>query len=444
MKILLLSPVQNSEARTPRAIRIPEISLNLIKALTPDKDEVRIVQEETEDIDLEADCDLVGISCMTSNAPRAYELAGEFRRRGRKVVLGGIHPSVLPDEACRHADAVVVGEAENVWATVLDDAGRGALKKKYWGPPSDLARFPVIRLAESQQNDFMNIAPVMTTKGCPYSCEFCCVSAVYGRTLRHIPIPVVIDYIRSSGRKIFLFLDDNLIGHKAYAKELFRRLIPLNIRWVGQSSISFADDTELMQLAARSGCYALFVGLESVVPETLSTMIKTRPPKASSEAIARIRDAGIAFHASVVFGFDADGEGVFDSTLEFLLKARVHSVSFNILTPYPGTALYARLEQQGRLLTRDWRQYDHTRVVFKPKKMTAEFLAENYLRVRREFYSVTGILRRLPNNRAHPLVYLGINGGLRSSVRRDVRAFERSVAVRARPGVEALRTAEEP
>lgn len=443
MKILLLSPVQKSEARTPRAIRIPEISLHLIKALTPETDEVQIVQEEMEDINLEADCDLVGISCMTSNAPRAYELAGEFRRRGKKVVLGGIHPSVLPDEAGQYADAVVVGEAESVWATVLDDARRGALKKKYSGPPSDLARFPVIRLAESEKNNFMNIAPVMTTKGCPYTCEFCCVSAVYGRTLRHIPIPAVINYIRSSGRKIFLFLDDNLIGHQAYAKELFRRLIPLNIRWVGQSSISFADDPELMQLAAQSGCYALFIGLESVVPDTLSTMIKTRSPKASFEAIGRIRDAGIAFHASVVFGFDTDGEGSFDSTLEFLLKAKVHSVSFNILTPYPGTALYARLEQEGRLLTRNWRQYDHTTVVFRPKKMTADYLAEHYLRVRREFYSVTGILRRLPNNWAHPLVYLGINGGLRSSMRKDVRAFEQSMAVRRRPGVEALRPAEE-
>ena len=423
MKILLLSPLADPRARTHTAIRIPEISLALIKALTPEGDEVRVIEEETEDIDLGQECDLVGISSMTANAFRAYELADEFRRRRKKVVIGGVHPSVLPEEAGLHADAVVTGEAESIWATVVEDARRGALKCRYHGPPSDLAGFPVIRLGQSHSRNFVDIAPVLTTKGCPYSCDFCCVSALYGTRMRHVPIATVVESIRSCGRKVFLFLDDNVIGHKSYARELFRGLIPLNIRWVGQASISFADDPELMHLAARSGCYGLFVGLESVVPDTLATMIKTKSPEMSYRAIGAMHDAGIAFHASVVFGFDTDDESVFDNTLEFLLRARVHSVSFNVLTPYPGTKLYARLEQEGRLLTRDWRRYDHKTVVFQPRKMTVEALTDSYLRVRKEFYGLPSILTRLPHNLAHPLVYLGINAGLRSTMRKDARAL---------------------
>ena len=444
MKILLLSPVQDPDARIPKAVRIPQVSLDLLRALTPAEHEVRIVEEETEPINLDEDCDLVGISCMTASAPRAYEMAGEFRRRGKKVVIGGIHPTILPDEASWHADAVVVGEAESIWATVLGDAANGTLAKRYDGPAGDLADFPIIDLARDQRKSFVNLTPVMTTKGCPYSCDFCCVNAIYGSRMRHIPIPTVVESIRRSGRKSFLFLDDNIIGRKSYARELFQSLIPLNIRWVGQASISFADDGELMQLAARSGCYGLFVGLESVAPDTLSTMIKTRSPKLSFEAIEKMHDAGIIFHASVVFGFDTDDERVFDNTLEFLLKAKVHSASINILTPYPGTRLHARLEEEGRLLTKDWRKYNHGTVVFRPKQMTAECLEENQLRVRKEFYALSSILRRLPNNMSNPLVYLGMNAALRSTMKTDRRALAKKREIRAEAGFRGAEAGTDP
>jgi radical SAM superfamily enzyme YgiQ (UPF0313 family) len=444
MKILLLSPVQNPDARIPKAVRIPQVSLDLLKALTPAEHDVRIVEEETEAINLDEDCDLVGISCLTASAPRAYEMAAEFRRRGKKVVIGGIHPTILPDEAAWHADSVVVGEAESIWATVLEDAAKGTLAKRYDGLAGDLAGFPVIDLARDQRKSFVNLTPVMTTKGCPYSCDFCCVNAIYGSRMRHIPIPTVVESIRRSGRSTFLFLDDNIIGRKSYARELFQSLIPLNIRWVGQASISFADDAELMQLAARSGCYGLFVGLESVAPDTLSTMIKTRSPEHSFGSIMKMRDAGIIFHASVVFGFDTDDERVFDNTLEFLLKAKVHSASINILTPYPGTRLHARLEEEGRLLTKDWRKYNHGTVVFRPKQMTVESLEENHIRVRKEFYGLSSILRRLPNNMSDPLVYLGMNAALRSTMKADRRALAAKRATRAESGFRGVEADADP
>jgi radical SAM superfamily enzyme YgiQ (UPF0313 family) len=425
VKILLISPLARAGARTPPAIRVPEIALHVIKALTPPEHDVRIVEEESEDIDLDADCDLVGISCMSANAVRAYAIADEFRSRGRKVVLGGIHPTVLPAEAGRHADAVVVGEAEASWKTLLDDASRGNLASVYTGEPTDLRDFPVVTLKhENEQARFAGITPVLTTKGCPYSCEFCCVGAVHGNRVRHIPIPTVIESIRASGQRTFLFLDDNVIADRQYARELFTRLMPLGIRWVGQSSISFASDVDLLRLAARSGCYALFVGLESVVPETLSTMPKSRPPDQSRAAIDAFRAAGIGFHASVVFGFDTDDHTVFERTVEFLRAAKVHSASFNVLTPYPGTKLFARLDAESRLLTKDWQKYDHKTVVYRPRQIAPDALEAGYLMARQSFYSWSSITARLFRNRKHPLVYLGMNAALRSGVRADQKAFD--------------------
>lgn len=424
MRILLISPLQQPGVRTPRAIRIPEIALHLVKALTPRSHAVRIVEEESEDIDLDMPCDLVGISCMTANAPRAYALAEEFRKRGRPVVLGGIHPTILPDEAAAHADAVVVGEAETSWPRVVEDVVRGRLASRYSADASDLTDFPVVAVAQDGNGKRLaGVKPVLTTKGCPYSCDFCCVSAVHGTRVRHVPLTTVIESIQASGGRTFLFLDDNVIADRAYARELFTRLAPLRIRWVGQSSISFAADRALLRSAARSGCYALFVGLESVVPETVSTLAKARSPAQSRAAIEAFRETGIAFHASVVFGFDGDDSSVFERTLEFLCAARVHSVSFNVLTPYPGTRLFSRLEREERLLTRDWAKYDHKTVVYRPRQMAPEVLAEGYVMARKAFYSRASIATRLFSNLAHPLVYLGINAALRSGALADARAY---------------------
>jgi len=420
MKILLISPCQDVARRTPSALQIPEIALQLIAALTDPRHDVRIIMEEFQDIDFSLAPDLVGLSLMTANAPRGYIIADRFRKQGAKVVIGGMHASVLPEEAQQHAHAVVVGEAEPVWSQVLADAEAGKLRPLYQSrEPADLTRVPHPRRDLGAVKRFMNINPVMTTRGCPYDCEFCSVSKVYGRRIRHFPLDWVVEDVKLSGRKYHLILDDNVAGRPDYALELFKALKPLNIRWVGQSSMSFANREDLMRAAYDSGCRGLFFGMETVSEESMKRMKKSfRDRKDVADGIRRVQAAGIRFHASVVFGFDTDGPEIFDDTLDFLMNCRVHSATFNILTPYPGTAVYERLKQEGRLFTQDWQYYDHSTVVFQPVRMTPRELAEGQHRVRRAFYRLGSILKRFPYHAKHPVFFAAMNFAMRFAGRR--------------------------
>jgi radical SAM superfamily enzyme YgiQ (UPF0313 family) len=420
MKILLISPVSNPDIKTPTGLMIPQLSLHIIEGLTPAEHEVRIVEEEIEDINLDENCDLVGISCMTSNAPRAYYIAREFRKRGKKVILGGVHPSILPEEALQYADSVVVGEAEGVWKQVLEDVKKGSLQKQYHFPKPLLDKYIPMKYRESTKKRLFNVIPVMSTRGCPYTCEFCCVSQLFGKEIRHVPINNVVRDIEESKGRIYIFLDDNIIGKPEYAKELFRAIKHLKIKWVGQASISFVNDTELMKLAAESGCAALFFGLESVSETQLKKIRKSiKEIGKVEEAIKKVKDLGIHFHASLVFGFDSDTKAIFPETLEFLHKTKIPTASFNILTPYPGTRVYEQFRNEGRLLTNDWKYYDHSTVVFKPKNMSPYELQSGEIWIKKEFSKISSILKRFPANLSHPLLYLAMNYGMRKNVKID-------------------------
>jgi len=205
MKILLISPCKTTKARRSKFIMIPQLALHLIGALTPPEHEVKVIEEEIEDIPFDDECDLVGISCMTSNAPRGYRIAQEFRARGKKVVMGGVHPTLLPNEALRHADSVVIGEAEGVWRDLIKDAEKGRLQSTYHKPSPSLDEYVPIRTRGSAKKRFLDIMPVMTTRGCPYGCEFCCVHDIFGRKIRHVPVPNVVRDIAESEGKFFLF-----------------------------------------------------------------------------------------------------------------------------------------------------------------------------------------------------------------------------------------------
>lgn len=420
MKILLVSPCQDVTRKTAAALQVPEIALQVIAALTDERHDVRIVMEEFEDLDLSLEPDLVGLSLMTATAPRGYMLADHFRKKGAKVVIGGMHASVLPEEVQQHADAVVVGEGEPVWPEVVADAEAGKLKALYKSEePADLAQIPHPRRDLGAVKRFRNVNPVMTTRGCPYNCEFCSVSRVYGRKIRTFPLDWVVEDVKLSGRKYHLILDDNVVGRPDYALELFKALKPLKIAWVGQSSMSFANRDDLMRAARDSGCRGLFFGMETVSEESMKRMKKSfRDLKDVADAIKRIQAMGILFHASVVFGFDTDGPEIFDETLDFLMKCRVHSTTFNILTPYPGTAVYERLKREGRLFTEDWQHYDHTTVVFQPARMTPRELAEGQRRVRRAFYRRRSILKRFPRHIKSPVFFIAVNLAMRSAARR--------------------------
>lgn len=424
MIILLVSPCINPDYKTPKKAMIPQLSLHILSSLTPSTHRVIIVEEEYEKIPFDAECDLVGISCFTANAPRAYEIAGEFRRRGKAVVLGGIHPTLLPDEALRHADAVIAGEAEGVWEMMLQDFERGEMKKIYRCSDTPLDAYYPPRAAGSRLKRPFRGVPVMTTRGCPHECEFCSVSRIYGKKIRHAPVDHVVRYVRESGGRYFIFHDDNIIGDRKYARELFTALAKLRIRWVGQGSVSLAKYPDLMKLAYDSGCRALLFGVESVAAGGRRYPGKSfRHTDEIGEAIRAIRASGILFHASLVFGFDEDEVSVFPETLAFLIRNCVTTASFNILTPYPGTAIYESMKREGRLVTGDWRHYDTETVVYTPARMSPIELHAGKIWIKRRFFSMQSILRRLPDNMDCPLLYAIVSMGLRESARAEMKRF---------------------
>ena len=341
MHILLVSPSSRPGKKVTNGFKFSQLTLHVLASLTPPDVDVSAVDEDLSEIDLTQFYDIVGITCMTGTARRAYQLGDLFRSRGSTVVLGGIHPTALPQEAIAHADAVVIGEAEGCWATLIEDCRGGRLQKFYKSEHPDLASAPLPRRDLGIDRTLFNTVGLETTRGCPYKCEFCSVTDFYGPHIRHRTVASVVEDVKRSGSKLFLITDDNVTGHPAYSRELFRALAPLGITWVGQSSIKLAQDLELLELARTSGCAALFFGLESVSTSGMQSLRKAyNSIPETEEAIRIIQDHGIAFHPSIVLGLDTDTPAIFDDTLEFLLRNRIPSLTLNIMTPYPGTQIH--------------------------------------------------------------------------------------------------------
>jgi radical SAM superfamily enzyme YgiQ (UPF0313 family) len=413
MKILLVSPIRDPHKFTNKGILIPQLALFILQGLTPKKHEVKLVEEEYMELDMDEDCDVVAISCLTSNAYRGYRIADAFRERGKIVVMGGIHPSLLPDEALEHANAVVIGEAEGVWEKILDDIESGNLQERYHEPKPDLDRYIPKDFSTLSKKRMYNLVPLQTSRGCPYDCDFCCVTDIFGKRIKLIPVEHIVRDIQESGARNFIFLDDNIIGHKKYARELFTALIPLKIRWIGQSSISFANDIEMMKLAKKSGCKGLFIGLESVVESNNHQFTKLKSLEDTEQSIKKILKMGIMIQASVIFGFDDDTHETFGETIKFLRKNRISLASINALTPYPGTRVFEQLKEAGRLLHEKWEYYDHHTVVFQPKNMTPLELQIGKINAKSDFSKIFSIIERILGNLRMPVYFLAANLGYR-------------------------------
>jgi len=402
MKLRLIEPANKDylfyhTKSDVKSLWFSRLSLVAVAALTPPEIEVSLTDENVEDIDFDEDVDAVGLTAMTMQAPRAYAIAEEYRRRGVKVIMGGIHASVLPQEAKQHVDAVVIGEAEEVWSEVMEDLKSGNLKPFYRAQRlASLTGLPHPRRDLFKQEAYGTVNCIQTSRGCPFDCDFCSVTQFFGRTYRLRPLDEVIEELKPYAGGFVIFIDDNLVGNPAYAKELFRRLIPLNIRWGGQSSLTIARDDELLRLARASGCTSFFIGFESLSKENLDSMNKSFNKRQDyEEMIKKIKDQGITIIGSFIFGLDQDDSSVFERTVSFCEKHKIDLPTYHILTPLPGTRLFKRMEAEGRLLHRRWEEYNGSAVVFRPKLMPEETLQRGYFWAYRETYSLNSIRKRL-------------------------------------------------
>ena len=379
----------------------PPMSLLMLAAVTPRDVEVQFVDERFDNVDLDEDVDLVGITVVTRAAPRAYQIADEFRKRDVTVVLGGIHPSVLPQEAILHADAVVIGEGEKVWPQILADFRRGRLREFYeGGHRTSLNSLPWPRREIVPDPErYLSMKVVIATRGCQNSCTFCSAGLALGKKYRTRNVRDVIDEISSVPGRFVFFADDNLGWDIAYAKELLRALTPLKVNWLGAITVSALEDIELVDLMAESGCLALDLGFESISSRVITAIKKhqTNDPDRYPLLIERIHSRGIPIFGNFMVGFDDDDQGVFGELIRFINDTCLEGPSVNVLMPYPGSSIFRQYEKERRLFHKDWTYYDTAGgyVVYQPRQMTPEELVNGYLRVTREIHTPGAFLRRV-------------------------------------------------
>ncbi len=425
MKLLLIVPCKNRGEREffdfrfvaefigmKRGFWGMPLAIPTVAALTPRGVDIRIVDENIEEIPFDCDCDLVGITVMTLQATRAYEIADEFRRRGKKVILGGVHVSMLQDEAAAHADSVFVGEAEGRWNEVIENFKNGSLKPLYLPATQEkpeLSTSPVPR-RDLLKNEFYVANLMQTSRGCPFDCDFCSVQDFLGSRMRYkSPAQVreeIHDIYRSAVHDNYikqLFLtDDNLVGNRARIKEMLTEaLIPMNREydisgWTCQCSVNVGRDLELLQLMKEAGCQHIFIGFESLSPESLKGLSKgINKVEQYGEAINTIRSFGIDVIGSFILGNDADDASSFPRLVEFIHENSLLDNLINILVPFPGTQLFARMKAEGRIIHYDWSKFDLGHVVFRPKRMSIRELEEGYIWVHEQVYKLSNLYPKL-------------------------------------------------
>jgi len=369
------------------------------------------IDEAVEDIDWNIEVDVVGITFHTPSACHAYDIAAHFKLRNVCVVLGGPHVTLLPAEASQHADVIFVGEAEGLWEDFLRSFKAGAYRRVYQQADEvSLENIPMAHKALYHRRDYTS-GVLFATRGCPHRCDFCTIAVMYPHRLRKRPIAEVAAEYASFRGRVIIFWDDNLAGDMGYAKELFRAITPYRKWWSSQAGIQAGRDDEFLALAAQSGCKQLFLGLESISQLSMAEVNKgCNQVEEYSRIIARIHSHGIAVQAGVVFGFDHDGPEIFSDTVDFLEATGIQNATFNILTPFPGTPLFRKLETEGRILTRNWRQYNgRDEVVYQPKRMSVPELLAGFRYANERFYSLSSIAKRLSRSPVQILWTLPLN-----------------------------------
>jgi radical SAM superfamily enzyme YgiQ (UPF0313 family) len=438
MKILLVSPERERKKEEAFLFKLSFLNLPYVAAVTPPGVELKIVDEVFEKINFEEKVDLVGITAQTPVAPRAYQIAEEFKKRGIPVVMGGVHASMLPQEALQHVDAVVVGEAEAVWPDLIEDLRRGQMRRIYVG--SELANpscLPLPRRDLLNEKFYFPLKLLETTRGCPHRCDFCGVSKFFGYRYRNRPIgeierelatlfqkgpamspaPKKILSLFSKDlpyflkRRLLYIIDSNVAGDKRFCLDLLSLLKEFDLLWYGHAPVSIAFDQGLLEAFARSGCIAINLGFESFSTKNLLTMGKRfNRPSRYAEAVEKIHDRGIGIMGTFIVGLDDDDPGVFQSIIDFCVNSRLDWALAFIMAPYPGTDSFLRLEKEGRILSRDWEKYDSLNVVYQPLLMSVEELERGLRTIWKEVFTTSSIYRRIFKRPwIHPLFYLAMN-----------------------------------
>lgn len=421
-KILLITPENReiNEFRRKQFNNFTQITMPYLAGFIDEaKYEITLIDEYNQKIPFDDRFDLVAITVNTPNASHCYNIANQFRNKGSKVVFGGPHSTLLPDESIKFCDYIIIGEAEETWPQFLEDFYEDKARKIYKvEEETSLYDIPIPR-RDLIRGRFLTSGAVFATRGCPYQCRYCNLKQIYFNSFRTRPIEQVIQDIESIDSKYFVFWDDNFLGNKEYAKELIRELSKLNKKWAAQVTLEACEDEELLRLAKKSGCIYLFVGLESFSDTSLSSVNKSinRVDKYKM-IIDLIHNNGISVQAGIIFGFDTDKKDVFEKTLEACNSLGIDGVTASILTPLPKTPIYDQLSLENRLISTDWSYYNgKTRVSYNPKNMTAKELFDGYMWFRKEFYSIKSILKRLKVSKTNITYNLIMNLGYKISIK---------------------------
>lgn len=402
MKLLIIEP--DSRVNLKRFDRLVSTTFPIFPTLyawqmasvTPEKHSVRVISELYEKIDYNEKYDLVNINFLTPFATYVYKIADKFRKKGFTVTLSGFHASALPDEAKQHADSVIIGRGEEIWPFLLKDLEEGKLKPFY--EPKEILDPKLIPSTKMNlPKSFILMGGIEATRGCPNRCKFCQESNITGgSTFRARPVKNAIEEIKSIPQKALIFYDTSLTIDPNYTKSLFREMRGLNKKFscCGNMDV-LANDEDLLKLAKEAGCTTWLIGFESISQKTIDLIgKKTNKVKEYISAIKKIHDHGMSVVGSFMFGFDTDTLDVFDKTQKAIYDWEIDLADFGILTPYPGTPLFDKLEKEGRILTKDWSKYTMRNVVFKPKNMSKDELFKGYNRMVTEFYSTPNIIKR--------------------------------------------------
>ena len=394
----------------------PPLSLLVLAALTQPEHTLVLEDENIGKLNLNDSPDLVGITVNVDTSKRAYAIASQYRQRNIPVVLGGIHPSANPDEAGQHCNAVCIGEAETLWPQILQDTQSNLLKPRYHSvEPIDLSLIPFPRWDVLNTSDYLYTNILTTSRGCPFHCEFCYNSSDYAQhDFRNRPIDHVIREIERFGTRQVMFIDDNFIGNVKWTHEFIEAIRPMKLVWHAAVSTNIIQHPALLDAMAASGCRSLFIGFESINHHSVRSVNKVQNHcDQYDQIIQMLHKRDIMVNASMVFGLDSDTPQTFPDTLDWLIHNKVETVTAHILTPYPGTKLFRRFQDEGRIFDTDWNHYNTAHVVYQPKNMTPEELYNGYRWLYSRFYSIGNIFRRMPHSNRLKIPYLLFNFGYR-------------------------------